>query len=249
MTASAVASRAGFTLEEIDDLRIAVDEAASLLLSVSPTGGSLRCRFEYGHEGLVSVLSVPISGAEVLTERVFLVGSQGCVERRRPDRIARRTADRVHSSTGSVSGEARSAMSVTPDPEAVQSLVGDLESSDLTVREAAREELIALHMPLVGHLARRFGGRGEPLEDLVQVGMVRPGQAVDRFERDRGATLASFAAPTVFGEIKRHFRDKGWAIRVPRSVQAACVLPLVPPRKSSTHESSSSPTVAEPPFD
>jgi RNA polymerase sigma-B factor len=86
-------------------------------------------------------------------------------------------------------------------------------------RAAARDELVALHLPLVEHCARRFTNRGEPLEDLVQVGTVGLIKAVDRFETDRGFEFSTYATPTVIGEIKRHFRDKGWAVRVPRRLQ------------------------------
>jgi RNA polymerase sigma-B factor len=84
---------------------------------------------------------------------------------------------------------------------------------------SARDELIALHLPLVEHCARRFRNRGEPHEDLVQVGTIGLLKAVDRFDAERGVEFSTYATPTVIGEIKRHFRDKGWAIRVPRRLQ------------------------------
>ena len=83
----------------------------------------------------------------------------------------------------------------------------------------ARHALIELHLPLVEHCARRFMHRGEPLEDLVQVGTIGLIKAVDRFDTDRGVEFSTYATPTIIGEIKRHFRDKGWAIRVPRRLQ------------------------------
>jgi RNA polymerase sigma-B factor len=86
-------------------------------------------------------------------------------------------------------------------------------------RQAARDALIGLHLPLVEHCARRFGNRGEPHEDLVQVGTIGLLKAVDRFDDERGVEFSTYATPTVIGEIKRHFRDKGWAIRVPRRLQ------------------------------
>ncbi|MFN8193856.1 MAG: RNA polymerase sigma factor SigF [Nocardioidaceae bacterium] len=85
--------------------------------------------------------------------------------------------------------------------------------------EAARDELVQLHLPLVEHSARRFRNRGEPFEDLVQVGTIGLIKAIDRFDTDRGVEFSTYATPTVIGEIKRHFRDKGWAIRVPRRLQ------------------------------
>jgi RNA polymerase sigma-B factor len=84
---------------------------------------------------------------------------------------------------------------------------------------SARERLIARHLPLVRALARRYAGRGEPLEDIEQVGAIGLIKAIDRFDLEREVSLATYATPNVVGEIKRHFRDKGWAIRVPRSLQ------------------------------
>ena len=83
----------------------------------------------------------------------------------------------------------------------------------------AREELVARHLPLVRSLARRYSGRGESLEDIEQVGAIGLIKAIDRFELSRDVSLATYATPNVVGEIKRHFRDKGWAIRVPRALQ------------------------------
>jgi RNA polymerase sigma-B factor len=86
-------------------------------------------------------------------------------------------------------------------------------------RSRARSELVELHLPLVDHCARRFLNRGEPFEDLVQVGTIGLIKAVDRFDTERGVEFSTYATPTILGEIKRHFRDKGWAIRVPRRLQ------------------------------
>jgi len=86
-------------------------------------------------------------------------------------------------------------------------------------RKAARDALVRLHLPLVEHLARRFRNRGEPLEDLVQVGTIGLIKSIDRFDLERGVEFSTYATPTIVGEIKRHFRDKGWAVRVPRRLQ------------------------------
>ncbi len=86
-------------------------------------------------------------------------------------------------------------------------------------RATARDSLVHLHLPLVEHCARRFRNRGEPYEDLVQVGTIGLIKSVDRFDSDRGVEFSTYATPTIIGEIKRHFRDKGWAIRVPRRLQ------------------------------
>lgn len=108
----------------------------------------------------------------------------------------------------------------------------------------ARDELVALHLPLVEHLARRFVNRGEPLDDLVQVGTIGLIKAVDRFDSERGVEFATYATPTIVGEIKRHFRDKGWAIRVPRRLQELR-LALVSASAELTQELGRSPTVRE----
>ena len=83
----------------------------------------------------------------------------------------------------------------------------------------AREVLVERHLPLVRSLARRYAGRGESLDDIEQVGAIGLLKAIDRYEMSREVALTTYATPNVVGEIKRHFRDKGWAIRVPRALQ------------------------------
>src|SRR5438093_2766597 len=84
---------------------------------------------------------------------------------------------------------------------------------------AAREQLIEQYMSLVRSLARRYSYRGEQLDDLVQIGAIGLIKAIDRFDIDRGVELTTYATPNIIGEIKRHFRDKGWSVRVPRGLQ------------------------------
>jgi RNA polymerase sigma-B factor len=84
---------------------------------------------------------------------------------------------------------------------------------------SAREKLIEHYMPLVRSLARRYSYRGEQLEDLVQIGAIGLIKAIDRFDVSRGVELTTYATPNIIGEIKRHFRDKGWSVRVPRGLQ------------------------------
>jgi RNA polymerase sigma-B factor len=108
----------------------------------------------------------------------------------------------------------------------------------------ARERALVELMPLVRALASRYAGRGEPLEDLVQVGSVGLIKAVDRFDVDRGVEFSSYAVPTIVGEIRRHFRDKAWAMHVPRrlkelSVRVSRLLDEL------TTELGRSPTIAE----
>ena len=86
-------------------------------------------------------------------------------------------------------------------------------------RQRIRGELVELHLPLVEYLARRFRNRGEWLDDLTQVATIGLIKSIDRFDLSRGVEFSTYATPTIVGEIKRHFRDKGWAVRVPRRLQ------------------------------
>ena len=101
------------------------------------------------------------------------------------------------------------------DPERSEELFARLPDPE------ARDELAALYQPLAEYLARRFYGRGEPLEDLIQVASIGLIKAIDRFDTERGVKFSTYATATVVGELKRHFRDKGWALRVPRRLQEA----------------------------
>jgi RNA polymerase sigma-B factor len=104
---------------------------------------------------------------------------------------------------------------------------GDEERSEQRVAELfrqlpdpkAREELVRVYQPLAEYLARKFSGRGEQVEDLVQVAMIGLLNAIDRFDPGREVQFPTYAAVTIIGELKRHFRDKGWAVRVPRRLQ------------------------------
>ncbi|MFI0470289.1 RNA polymerase sigma factor SigF [Saccharopolyspora sp. 5N102] len=84
---------------------------------------------------------------------------------------------------------------------------------------AVRDELVTGHLPVAEHIAQRFRQRGESYEDLVQVATVGLIHAVDRFDPGRGISFLSFAVPTITGEVRRHFRDTGWSVRMPRRLQ------------------------------
>jgi RNA polymerase sigma-B factor len=107
-----------------------------------------------------------------------------------------------------------------------------------------RDELVRMHLPLVEYLARRFRNRGEPLEDLVQVATIGLIKSIDRFDLERGVEFSTYATPTIVGEIKRHFRDKGWAIRVPRRLQEL-KLTLTKATSELSQTLGRSPTVSE----
>jgi len=111
-------------------------------------------------------------------------------------------------------------------------------------RVRLREQLVEAHLALVEYLARRFRNRGEPLDDLVQVATIGLIKSVDRFDLERGVEFSTYATPTIVGEIKRHFRDKGWAIRVPRRLQEL-KLSLTKATSDLSQKNGRSPTVAE----
>ena len=110
--------------------------------------------------------------------------------------------------------------------------------------DAARDAMITDNLGLAHQLARRFLHRGEPLEDLVQVASVALVKSVDRFDESRGVDFAAFATRTIIGELKRHFRDKGWAVRASRRVQEL-YLELGHATSTLVQELGRSPTVAE----
>lgn len=85
--------------------------------------------------------------------------------------------------------------------------------------QTARDELVEMYLNLVKYLASRFRNRGEPIDDLIQVGTIGLIKAIDRFDVGREVEFTTYATPTIVGELKRHFRDKGWAIKVPRRLQ------------------------------
>jgi RNA polymerase sigma-B factor len=109
---------------------------------------------------------------------------------------------------------------------------------------AARDQLIEQYMSLVRSLARRYAYRGEQLDDLVQIGAIGLIKAIDRFDVDRGVELTTYATPNIIGEIKRHFRDKGWSVRVPRGLQELNVQ-LSKLIEEQTVELGRSPTIPE----
>jgi RNA polymerase sigma-B factor len=111
-------------------------------------------------------------------------------------------------------------------------------------RPRVRDELVEMHLPLVEYLARRFRNRGEPLDDLVQVATIGLIKSVDRFDLGREVEFSTYATPTIVGEIKRHFRDKGWAIRVPRRLQEL-KLALAKATSELSQKNGRAPTVAE----
>jgi RNA polymerase sigma-B factor len=142
----------------------------------------------------------------------------------RTDRSAARAADRLRT----------------------RELFGELAGADETDqrRRQIRDQLVEMHLPLVEYLARRFRNRGEPLDDLIQVATIGLIKSIDRFDLERGVEFSTYATPTIVGEIKRHFRDKGWAIRVPRRLQEM-KLSLTKATAELSQRNGRAPTVAE----
>ncbi len=125
------------------------------------------------------------------------------------------------------------------------------ETRDRLLREYARtgdphvrRELVELHLPLVRGLAARYARRGEPMDDLVQVGSLGLLKALDRFDPSRGVPFEGFATPTITGEIRRHFRDHCWSISVPRSLQELSAR-VISERERLSTELGRAPTVNE----
>jgi RNA polymerase sigma-B factor len=138
----------------------------------------------------------------------------------------------------SYSMSARSSFETPDDPSVL------LRVYRRTGDPTARERLVEHYLPLVRALARRFSHCGERLDDLVQVGSIGLIKAIDRFDPERGTDLASFAVPTITGEIKNHLRDRTGAVRVPRRV-AELRLGLRAPRAQLAASLARSPTVSE----
>jgi RNA polymerase sigma-B factor len=130
-------------------------------------------------------------------------------------------------------------------PTAVE-LLTELHSlpEDSTERATLRDRLVETQLPLVIYLARRFYGRNEPMDDLIQVGTIGLIKAIDRFDPSRGLEFSTYATPTILGELKRHFRDTGWLIHVPRRAQELQTA-LNAAREDLNQELGRAPTVPE----
>ena len=128
---------------------------------------------------------------------------------------------------------------VATEPDVIE-LIGAYRAGDI----ASRDQLVDKYLPLVRSIASRYAGRGEPLEDLVQVGSIGLVLAIERFDVDRGVKFTTYAVPTIVGEIQRHFRDRAWAIHVPRRMKELS-LKLTRAIEALTADLGRSPTIAE----
>jgi RNA polymerase sigma-B factor len=153
-----------------------------------------------------------------------------------PERLADRNADTAVDGTGSHGHWG----------DEVNEMIGRMcaKPAGSAGRAALREQVITLCLPFAERLARRFAGLGEASADLGQVAALGLVKAVDRYDPQMGTDFAAYATPTVVGELKRHFRDRGWAVRVPRRLQELR-LDIIRARNDLTHELNRSPTVAD----
>jgi len=153
---------------------------------------------------------------------------------------------RAEASDPDVSDAADIETSDRPDRARARELFHELvaTSDDDPRHRQVRDELVEMHLPLVEYLARRFRNRGEPFDDLVQVATIGLIKSIDRFDLERGVEFSTYATPTIVGEVKRHFRDKGWAIRVPRRLQEM-KLALTKATSELSQRNGRAPTVAE----
>jgi RNA polymerase sigma-B factor len=138
----------------------------------------------------------------------------------------------------------------TPPHHPLGSTLRPVDPSELFVRwqqrgdRRARDELVERYMPLARRLARRYLGAREPFEDLVQVASLGLVKAIDRFDAERGNAFTSFAVPTILGELKRYFRDLGWAVHVPRGAQERA-LKVEEVQRELTSNTGRPPTITE----
>src|SRR5690349_9801887 len=130
--------------------------------------------------------------------------------------------------------------------EAASNLIAEFTAlaADDPRRPRLRGQVIEAWLPLAQHLARRYHGRGEPFDDLLQVATVGLIKSVDRYEAGRGVEFAGFAIPTILGELKRHFRDRTWSVRVPRRLQELR-MQITGANNALTQTLNRAPTVAE----
>jgi RNA polymerase sigma-B factor len=139
---------------------------------------------------------------------------------------------------------------LSPSHTKSESVVRPAGSDELFARwqrrgdQAAREQLVERYLPLARRLARRYMGAREPFDDLMQVASLGLVKAIDRFDYSRGTAFSSFAVPTILGELKRYFRDSGWAVHVPRGAQERALKVEEAQRKLAAR-AGHSPTVSE----
>ena len=227
-TAATIGARAGFDLDEIDDLRLAVDE---LSVSFGPLDADTRLRYTFLREGdtvNVRCTREPSDeegdgGAGPLRTRPHRLAAGpravGAAARRAGHRPW--SGDRPRALGGLADQAARRGRGVRePWPRSTPTcLLPAPRRAEARRDRDIRDERVHSHLGLAHQLARRFSNRGETHDDLVQVASLALVRAAERFDPDRGVMFSTFAAASIIGELKRHFRDRGWAVRAPRRLQ------------------------------
>ncbi len=218
LVAADAAVRAGLDLHEVEDFRIAVDELCHLLMS--STDHEISISFGVVGKSAIARGTARRRQGTPVARAGRPLGDHRALGVRLPrdDRTPDRDRLRGHEAGTADGGARMTERDVGCDDAKADTYVRFAEYRRTGDREL-RNQLVEEHMRLAEFLARRFSHRGESADDLRQVALVGLLKAVERFEPDRGLQFSSFATPTITGELKRHFRDRGWAVRVPRRVQ------------------------------
>jgi RNA polymerase sigma-B factor len=219
---------------------VVVDLTGLQLMDASAVNVLLKLRQRIGERG--GSLTAP--GAHGLVLEVLEIagvakqlGAYDPLDPRLADRSVD-TGDRIDTDSGGTRGWWGDEVNV------LLGRLGTLAADDVTGRNMLREAVIRLCLPFAERLARRFYGLGEPTADLNQVAALGLLKAVDRHDPSLGTDFSSFATPTIVGDLKRHFRDRGWSVRVPRRLQELR-LEINRARDQLTHELGRTPTLAD----
>ena len=223
LVASGVATTVGFDVEEVEDLRIAVDELCTALVE-GGDGGALLLGFDLG-DSEVSILGTTSANRG----RRFRARAARSAVRSWPSSSTTTTCTPITDRSVSACTRDEATSTAMHDPTPRQERARESEPEERTEDRFrrwratgdrnVRNTLIEEHRWVAIHCARRFADRGVPLDDLIQVGQLGLLKAVERFDPDIGVSFASYAIPTVMGELRRHFRDATWALKVPRRVK------------------------------
>jgi RNA polymerase sigma-B factor len=219
---------------------VVVDLTGVRLMDASAVNVLLTVRERLAERG--GSLTTPGAGGLVLQ----VLEIAGVAERLRAyDTLAPRLTDRS-ADTGAQIGTAATGThgGWGDEVNVVMGRLGTLPTDDVTARRTLRDEVIRLCLPFAERLARRFHGLGEPVADLDQVAALGLVKAIDRYDPGFGTDFPSFATPTILGELKRHFRDRGWSVRVPRRLQELR-LDINRARDQLTHDLGRVPTMAD----
>ena len=240
LVVSGLGARLNLTMDNLADLQLALDG----LLPRRETGGDVTVVLRIHDELLDGQIGPFDTEAVAELERIGGDGYgtpvvlEGGIRQLPRGRRRRRGMGSLHEDDHAVAAGGRDVVAGHPTDKELLRAYHD--NGDLS----AREQLIERYMSLVRSLARRYSYRGEQLDDLIQIGAIGLIKAIDRFDLERGVELTTYATPNIIGEIKRHFRDRGWAVRVPRGLQELNVQ-LSRLMEQLTVQLERSPTVAE----